>query len=757
MADATHVMRRYGGSTQVVIADFDDLRRAIDLPEPWWAATACPVAGMRCDPAVLRALDTDGDGIVHLDDLRRAVRWTDAQLAEVAGCTAGSDELALAELAPRAEPLAAAARLVLRNLDAPEAERITLAQVRSHQALMKPGESNGDGIVPPERIEDDQVRAAAADILRVVPGADDRGGGTGVSLAVVDAFLAAREQALAWYRDGDALAAWDAEAVDRARELVALDPAVRGWFLLSRLAAVDPRRAGRLAEAAAEDPDPNDPTAMGALLASLPIAPPDPAGTLLWGKLLPIPTADRLRALRPALEPALAEAPGFDATTWDAALTRAQAVVAWADRRAGLPAVVLERARLEDLDSERVEAVRAICRLDAEWADEIAAIDELERLLLYRRWLFRVANNFICFSELYDPERRALFEHGSLFIGGRELRFAMLVHDRATHERLALASGIRVLYLEVGQGGTGRLYAVPVTAGRGADLILDRRGVFRDVDGQLHPGRVVQVVSNPVSLSEAIAQPFVRIGTIIGERLGKWQGQATEKLDAGVRAMGTEATPPTPAPAPAGGSGPLLGGSLAFAALGSSFAFVTRQLAAIEPLTILIAVLGLVAAFLVPTAILAWIKLYRRNLAALLEANGWAVNDRMRLTWAQGRLFTRRPDLPPGARSEHHDEIKKLLAARDPARLWAMRLRLLAAIASLVGLVAMIVAVALVATQPQVAAGWAVGSLVATVLALAVARGRRRRHPGLLGLVCTVGLVVVVLGGWFAWRTLVPG
>ncbi len=48
--------------------------------------------------------------------------------------------------------------------------------------------------------------------------------------------------------------------------------------------------------------------------------------------------------------------------------------------------------------------------------------------------------------------------------------------------------------------------------------------------------------------------------------------------------------------------------------------------------------------------IIAFGKLRRRDLSAILEGSGWAINARMRLTRAQARYFTERPPFPAGAR-----------------------------------------------------------------------------------------------------------
>ena len=49
---------------------------------------------------------------------------------------------------------------------------------------------------------------------------------------------------------------------------------------------------------------------------------------------------------------------------------------------------------------------------------------------------------------------------------------------------------------------------------------------------------------------------------------------------------------------------------------------------------------------MLPTAIVAILKLRRRDLSAILEGSGWAINARMRLTFKQAHVFTCRPLLP---------------------------------------------------------------------------------------------------------------
>ena len=96
--------------------------------------------------------------------------------------------------------------------------------------------------------------------------------------------------------------------------------------------------------------------------------------------------------------------------------------------------------------------------------------------------------------------------------------------------------------------------------------------------------------------------------------------------------------------------GLLMGGGVALAALSSAMAYVTSTLADVELYKIVLGLLADVMAVILPTSIVAAFKLRSRDLSAVLEGAGWAINARMRLTLRQGRVFTSRPPFPKGAR-----------------------------------------------------------------------------------------------------------
>ncbi|TDI13638.1 MAG: hypothetical protein E2P07_00720 [Acidobacteria bacterium] len=105
----------------------------------------------------------------------------------------------------------------------------------------------------------------------------------------------------------------------------------------------------------------------------------------------------------------------------------------------------------------------------------------------------------------------------------------------------------------------------------------------------------------------------------------------------------------------------LLVGGVAFAAVGSSLVYLIRTLSQISLLKAGLALLSLVLVVALFSALSGWNKLRKRDMSALLEACGWAVNFRMYMTRRLGYLFSHTPHLPKGARKERRDLVTLFL------------------------------------------------------------------------------------------------
>lgn len=281
-------------------------------------------------------------------------------------------------------------------------------------------------------------------------------------------------------------------------------------------------------------------------------------------------------------------------------------------------------------------------------ASELEQIQNVEKLILYQKCLFEFANSFVTFPRLYDPNKRSLFEMGTLVIGGKELTFSVKVDNRAAHKTQAQNSNMYILYVEVtGKKDTEEKFEVVVglTSGNSVGFQIGKRGVFITPDDREWDARVVDIIENPVSMWEAFKAPFKKASGFVSKQMDKFSKTQQTKIE-GAASAPRDSTATRDL---------LLAGSVGIAVVGSAFAYITKALSEVNPIRVLIVLLGIAAVVFIPSFLMGYVKLRRRDLTALLEASGWAINIRIRLTGRMGRLFTRQPFLPKGARKERKD------------------------------------------------------------------------------------------------------
>ncbi|MCG3173278.1 MAG: hypothetical protein GMKNLPBB_01456 [Myxococcota bacterium] len=632
--------RRLAGSRQAVIDTFAGLVQAVGLPEPLWIATACPVEGLHCDKKFLSGLDSDHNGRVRVEELREAVRWTAKLLADHGGVNSGSETLQLNALSKEGERFKGIASLILETIGAPARDAISLEQVRKAQDVFRERGLAGEGAVSLERLAGHPVLETAKLLLPAMTPHANRYGQASFTADNLSAF---REE---WTKAGEHLSrrnavfTWGDGSLAIAGDILALDAPVRDFFALCRLARVGAGAAAKWNVFTGEGgPE--------AWVRALPVAPPRHEVELRRSELVDGPHRAALERIFIAAKTAV-----ISASQWDELTARAQAVADWQAAVESSPVLQL-RLKYPDLDLQALDELEKLRASDESIAGKVKSIDELESLILRQRWLLGFANNFIAMPHLYMPEKSALFEWGRLVIAGRELRFSVLVTDRAAHIKQVDEGTMFVAYARVQEksGGGEFEIAAPLTAGTSNGVAVGKRGVFYDRDGKEYDAVIVHVVRHPVSLWEAAISPYTRIGKFITSKIESWASSGEKTLDSRLETgYQSAASAKAPAePVAGGGAGAMAGAGLALAAIGSSFAFIANQLKSMTLLDLVNVVMGLVLIISGPAALLGWLKLRRRNLAIVLEGSGWALNDRLLLSRELGYVFTRRPRPPAGS------------------------------------------------------------------------------------------------------------
>ena len=195
------VFENYGGSYQLRVSSADDLAALDGLDEPFWMAISAPVSQLACDNALMKWLDEGGSGRVQSGDIRRAVQWLLSVFCDYRGVNGRSDTVVLEALdveANEGKRLHEAARRILHNLGCPDETKLTLAQVRDRQTIFAQGIHNGDGVVPPPAVPEEDLRVFAEDVMATMGSVDDLSGAQGINGELLGAFLENARGLIAW-------------------------------------------------------------------------------------------------------------------------------------------------------------------------------------------------------------------------------------------------------------------------------------------------------------------------------------------------------------------------------------------------------------------------------------------------------------------------------------------------------------------------------------------------------------------------------
>ena len=263
---------------------------------------------------------------------------------------------------------------------------------------------------------------------------------------------------------------------------------------------------------------------------------------------------------------------------------------------------------------------------------------EQERLLRYKLHLGELLKNYVTMDELYGYDSMAIFQTGVLRIDARELNLCFHVDSEAAHSALVDKSNCCVIYLKLSRPSekAERLICAVVTAGMVGTLYVGRNGVFYDRDGKDWEAVITKVVENQVSLAEAFWAPWKKIGEGIAGTVKKFIGDKQAKATESVQ-KGTESTQ-------AGGAA--MASSIAaigigIGMVGAAAASLMAAISSMPAWKIGIALVALVMLVSVPSMVLAWFKLRKRDLGVILNACGWAINRPMRFSMKRAAAFTK--------------------------------------------------------------------------------------------------------------------
>ena len=304
-------------------------------------------------------------------------------------------------------------------------------------------------------------------------------------------------------------------------------------------------------------------------------------------------------------------------------------------------------------DWESAKAAAETANADALAAAK-AVYEPLRKLLLLHRDFYRLLRNYVTLEDFYDnnDETVASFQAGTLIIDQRACKLCMRVHDPAKHDAQAPLSGMYLLYCNCVNQKTGKSMAIvaAMTQGEVKNLSIGKNAVFYDNDGLDYDATVTKIIDNPISIRQAFWTPYRKFGNWIQEKINKSAAEKDAKAFDDMTAKADAAADPNAEKKQAFDIAKFAG---IFAAIGMALGMIGTMLVSVahgmkgfawwQYLIIFVCILLVISG---PSMIMAWLKLRRRNLAPVLNANGWAVNSDAIISVMFGRTLTEQVKFP---------------------------------------------------------------------------------------------------------------
>ena len=652
-----------GGCSRVRIASGQDIAHLDELDVKMWTVLSCPVKGLEIEEKSLKYMDRDADGKIRVNDVISVAKWMTGALKNPDLLLEGKDSVLLSEINEENEvglKLAKAAKQILANLGK-ESDSISLADTADSAAIFAKTRYNGDGVITLASTDDAAEKEVIAAALDTVGGVMDRSGEMGVTAAQLEVF----------YTELKAYSDWCAAEVaapfaDKTDAVIAayqaLDAKMKDYFMRSRLAAFSPDstsaldvQTSRIEAISAENL-----SVKGDEIASYPI-------TRITGK----EELDLTASINPAWaaqfqvvkEAAIeADKKTLSEADWAAIGAKFAAYTAWKAAKAGASVEKLGIAKVNEmLQQDKKAALLEIVAQDLALKEEAENIEMVDMFLHMLRDFYRLLRNFITFNDFYkkDKDISAIFQSGTLIIDQRACRFCMKVENMGAHNATAATSGMFLVYCDcTTKTSPAKLQIVAaVTVGEVGNLIVGKNAIYYDNAGVEWDAVITKVVDNPISVMQAFWNPYRRMATAVENLINKSAAEKDAKMMANATAKINAAPTSLPA-APAEGADPAAKPAatppfdiakfagifaaigMAVGMIGSALAALGKELFALTWWQLLLTFAAILMLISGPSMVMAWMKLRRRNIAPLLNANGWAVNAAAKISIPFGNTLT---------------------------------------------------------------------------------------------------------------------
>ncbi|MBO4771126.1 MAG: hypothetical protein J5595_01160, partial [Bacteroidales bacterium] len=634
--------------------------------------------GLEIDPETLKMLDTDGDGHIKVNEVTAAIEWLKKVLKSLQPLTAKSAVMPLSDIrddTDEGKKLLNSARQILSNLKLADKNEITIGETSDSVKIFADTKYNGDGVITEASTDSDDLKKIIATIIANIGKATDRSGADGVTKELIEEFYTEAADFTTWknlsVNDTNLIPYGDSTTATRDA-YYAIKDKVADYFIRCKLAAMDADATSALEiskESLAKISEKNLTDAI-ADIEAYPLARINAKAELPLNEPVNPAWEGKFKALKSLiLDVDFAGKQTITESEWNTIGAKFGAYDKWLADKKGVKVEGVDFAYLTDVvaNSKKDELLALVEKDNAE-KDNAESIQEVNKLVHYYRDMFGFLRNYVTFTDFYYQYKtgdKAIFQAGTLYIDQRSCDLCIRVADMGKHTASAAQSAMFIAYCDCENKKLGKKLqiAAVVTDGDVDNITVGKNGVFYDRDGNDYEATVTKIIENPISIRQAFWSPYKKFAKFIEEQVEKFaaskDAEITSKGTAAISektteittkpAEGAPAAPPAEAKQPfdiAKYCGIFAAIGMALGLIGAAIVSVVTGFLGLPWWGMILAVLAIVLLISGPSMLLAYLKLRRRNLAPVLNANGWAVNAHAFVNITFGATLTKLAKFP---------------------------------------------------------------------------------------------------------------
>ncbi|HXC06524.1 MAG TPA: hypothetical protein VNZ86_17330 [Bacteroidia bacterium] len=671
-----------GGVRRVNLESGADLKHLSGLDPKLWTALSCPVTGLEIDQKTLELIDSDKDGQIRVPEVIAAVNWITAVLKNPGDLLKQEALFPLSALNDESEAgrtLLASARIILKTLGKEDATTISVEETSDTEKIFSASRFNGDGVVTEVTAADPGLAQLLTEIAQCVGSVPDRSGKPGIDAVLLQTFMDQCTAFVSWYEkcetDAKTILPLGEQTEAAYQNYTALKSKADDFFIRCRLAAFDSQSTAmlNLQISRVESITAKDLSVCMDEIATYPLAKVEAGSNLplsvginpAWEKIVTSfrsLTASHLFGGRESLSEA----------EWNKAGMLFAPYAQWIAEKAGTLVSGLGITRIREiLSGNGQESILGLIQQDLAVQNEANGIILVDKLVRYHRDLFTLLKNFVTFFDFYSSGSKGIFQAGTLYIDQRSCDLCIRVSDMTKHASMVSFSGMFLIYCDCVSRSTNQTMKIvaALTNGDIDNLVVGRNALFYDRKGKDWDATVIKIVDNPISIRQAFFSPYRKVSRFIEAQVNKVATAEDDKIHKDVTGhiekipLKTDETQAKKAPAPPFDVGKFVGIfaaiGLALGAIGSALASLVAGFMGLVWWKMPFAIVGLLLLISGPSMIIAYLKLRKRNLAPILDANGWAINARVNLNIPFGNSLTLLAELPKGAKINLNDPFTK--------------------------------------------------------------------------------------------------